>query len=193
MAKVVDKDERRAHILDAAVRVFASKGAVGLKIRDIAKEAKVAKGTVYLYFENKDAILHAIMDDLHGRGDEASLYELLASPMPAVDKLHAVVEGFVHSTLNNEYPLELMPELWAAIIRSDQKDRLNARVKNTHQAVTALLRELGAKAEKAEKLGAGMLALFHGAIILHVLSPEDFNLRDVTEAVVNMLIEGIRD
>jgi TetR/AcrR family fatty acid metabolism transcriptional regulator len=49
-------------ILDAAVKVFARKGFFKARIRDIAKEAGVADGTVYLYFKNKDDILIQVFE-----------------------------------------------------------------------------------------------------------------------------------
>src|SRR6266542_1822455 len=56
---------RRDHILDAATRVFAARGFNGATIRDIAQAAGVADGTIYNYFDNKDALLFAILDRLN--------------------------------------------------------------------------------------------------------------------------------
>jgi AcrR family transcriptional regulator len=50
---------RRSEILDAATRVFATKGFVATRMEDIAKAARLAKGTLYLYFQSKDAIYQA--------------------------------------------------------------------------------------------------------------------------------------
>ena len=49
-------------ILAAATRVFARSGYFSSKVADIAREAGVADGTVYLYFKSKDEILHSIFD-----------------------------------------------------------------------------------------------------------------------------------
>ena len=46
----------------AGVRVFAAKGFFNSKVADIAREAGIADGTVYLYFKSKDEILHSIFD-----------------------------------------------------------------------------------------------------------------------------------
>ena|SRR5437773_8923889 len=59
--RVVIVDKRGA-ILRAAVKVFARKGYFNSKIADIAGEAGIADGTVYLYFKSKDEILHSIFD-----------------------------------------------------------------------------------------------------------------------------------
>ena len=60
-AKTVISDKREA-ILRAGVRVFAAKGFFNSKVADIAREAGIADGTVYLYFKSKDEILHSIFD-----------------------------------------------------------------------------------------------------------------------------------
>jgi len=60
-ARATVTDKREA-ILRAAIKVFASKGFFNSKVADIAGEAGVADGTVYLYFKSKDDILHSIFD-----------------------------------------------------------------------------------------------------------------------------------
>jgi len=59
-AKTKDKYQR---ILDAAVKVFAQNGFYNSKVAEIAKEAKVADGTIYLYFKNKDDILIKLFEE----------------------------------------------------------------------------------------------------------------------------------
>src|SRR3979409_537185 len=53
---------KRESILRAATRVFARSGYFNSKVADIAREAEVAAGTVYLYFKSKEEILHSIFD-----------------------------------------------------------------------------------------------------------------------------------
>jgi TetR/AcrR family fatty acid metabolism transcriptional regulator len=60
-ARAVITDKRGA-ILRAAIKVFAQKGYFNSKVADVAKEAGIADGTVYLYFKSKDEILHSIFD-----------------------------------------------------------------------------------------------------------------------------------
>jgi TetR/AcrR family fatty acid metabolism transcriptional regulator len=56
-AHVKDKNDKYHRILEAAVRVFARTGFHKCTVAQVAKEAGVADGTIYLYFENKDDIL----------------------------------------------------------------------------------------------------------------------------------------
>jgi TetR/AcrR family transcriptional regulator, fatty acid metabolism regulator protein len=60
-ARAAAADKREA-ILRAAIKVFAQKGYFNSKVADVAKEAGIADGTVYLYFKSKDEILHSVFD-----------------------------------------------------------------------------------------------------------------------------------
>jgi len=59
--KNTDKFNR---IIRAAVKIFARKGFFNSKVSEIAREAKVADGTIYLYFQNKDDILISLFEIL---------------------------------------------------------------------------------------------------------------------------------
>jgi TetR/AcrR family fatty acid metabolism transcriptional regulator len=62
--KVADKHEK---ILQASIRVFARNGFFNSRISEIAKEANVADGTIYLYFNNKYDILITIFEEEMGK------------------------------------------------------------------------------------------------------------------------------
>ena len=53
------KDERPAEILQAGFQEFAEKGFLATRLEDVAARAGVAKGTVYLYYESKEALFEA--------------------------------------------------------------------------------------------------------------------------------------
>lgn len=58
---------RRSEILAAAAKLFASKGLESARMEDIARVARLAKGTLYLYFESKDAIYEAVVRQALGK------------------------------------------------------------------------------------------------------------------------------
>jgi TetR/AcrR family fatty acid metabolism transcriptional regulator len=53
---------KREALLDAATRVFARRGYFHAQVADIAREARVAAGTVYLYFRSKDDLLVSLFE-----------------------------------------------------------------------------------------------------------------------------------
>jgi len=89
LKKVVNIPDKRGAILRAAVKVFAQKGFFNSKVSDIAGEAGIADGTVYLYFKSKDEILHSIFDQAmdvfieEGRKE----LELLSTPEERLRKI----------------------------------------------------------------------------------------------------------
>jgi TetR/AcrR family fatty acid metabolism transcriptional regulator len=56
-------EDKRRHLLDAAVRVFARKGFHASRVGDIAEEAGVAHGLLYHYFKSKDQVLEAVFHE----------------------------------------------------------------------------------------------------------------------------------
>ena len=55
------KDARPQEILEAALQVFAEKGFAAARMDEIAQRARVSKGTIYLYFESKEAVFRALI------------------------------------------------------------------------------------------------------------------------------------
>mgnify|MGYP000045945167 CR=1 FL=1 len=60
-------ENKHSKIISAATKVFAKKGFFTARISDIAKEAKVADGTIYLYFNNKYDILLSVFEEQVGK------------------------------------------------------------------------------------------------------------------------------
>lgn len=67
------KEARPQEILEAALSVFADKGFAAAKLDEVAARAGVSKGTIYLYFESKEAVFKALVREmLAGRVGEAA-------------------------------------------------------------------------------------------------------------------------
>ena len=72
------KQEKRRALLEAAYDLFLERGAAKTSVEDITSRAKVAKGTFYLYFQDKGAVMQALL----GRVS----YQLLSDACEAVEK-----------------------------------------------------------------------------------------------------------
>ena len=57
-------EERPRQILDAALQVFCERGLAGARLDDIARRAGVSKGTIYLYFPNKEELFREVVRDV---------------------------------------------------------------------------------------------------------------------------------
>ena len=72
------KQEKRRALLEAAYDLFLERGAAKTSVEDITSRAKVAKGTFYLYFQDKGAVMQALL----GRVS----YQLLSDACTAVEQ-----------------------------------------------------------------------------------------------------------
>ena len=75
-----EKEKRRDDILAAAKRVFSKKGYASTTIADVAKAARLSYGSIYWYFDSKDALFHELMD-----GEERLLRTAIAARMATLD------------------------------------------------------------------------------------------------------------
>ena len=83
--------DKREAILRAAIKVFAGFGYFNSKVSDIAAEAGIADGTVYLYFKSKEDILHSIFDRAMAEFISEGRRELAKLPEPR-EKLARIAE-----------------------------------------------------------------------------------------------------
>ena len=83
--------EKRIRILDAALKIFASRGFYNAKVSEVAKEAGVADGTIYLYFESKDALLIALFEDRMQRLIARANDEIARSEGTVLDKIRQAI------------------------------------------------------------------------------------------------------
>lgn len=96
------REQRRRELLDVALRVFAQRGYHHARIADIIDAAGVARGTFYLYFESKNAIFHALLDDLLARVRASVVGVSMAGNAPPVNvqirqSVERVLAAFVAS------------------------------------------------------------------------------------------------
>ncbi|MBW1713506.1 MAG: TetR/AcrR family transcriptional regulator [Deltaproteobacteria bacterium] len=112
--RVVDKEEKRLAIIQAAAQVFAAKGYRAATMDQVGRQAKVGKGTVYLYFKSKEELFLAVFDwfsrDL-GRQVEEALDKAGGS---AKQRLSSFIESSLAAFDQMEKLFPLFMEFWAA-------------------------------------------------------------------------------
>ena len=101
------KQEKRRALLDAAYELFLERGTAKTSVEDITSRAKVAKGTFYLYFQDKGAVMQALL----GRVS----YQLLNNACEAVerqtgletfpDKMVAVIDHIIEALRRAGFPV----------------------------------------------------------------------------------------
>jgi AcrR family transcriptional regulator len=87
----IDESDKRGRILSAALGLFVRHGIRRTSIDDVAREAGIAKGTVYLYFDSKDALFDAVAERICS--ERVALAEgLLESPASTTEQLVGILD-----------------------------------------------------------------------------------------------------
>lgn len=88
-----EKEQRREEILNAAQKVFFTKGLQAATMDEVAEVAELSKGTLYLYYKSKEDLYLAVM--MRGMGILYSMFEPIAlSQEPTVVKLVKMTEAY---------------------------------------------------------------------------------------------------
>ncbi len=85
------REFRVREILDAACRVVARNGFQGATVERVAEEAEIAKGTVYLYFQNKDELFTAAVEQ-GMQNFTSQLRDQIAEALTPIEKLQRLIE-----------------------------------------------------------------------------------------------------
>lgn len=99
--------DKHDKIIQAAIKVFAQKGFFSARISDIAQKAKVADGTIYLYFNNKFDILLSVFEQEIGKLiDHVNL--LLEKETSSKARLEIFVTNHLQEMKKNRYLAEVI-------------------------------------------------------------------------------------
>lgn len=171
------REESRQRILDAALRVFATKG-VGATISDVAEEAGISQGLAYRYFRSKEAILATLLGQMSESGGGASAKIRAMRGTPA-EKLELVVS----STLERR---KRQPELYQLLyhvmgydkVPEDLRELVRRYRNDLHEAMRQLVIEGQASGEIAlddpDHLVGAFLAVLDGlSRSMLTLTPEE--------------------
>jgi AcrR family transcriptional regulator len=92
-ARLAKTAARREAILEAALDEFSARGFAAARLEDVARRAGVAKGTIYLYFDDKEALFQELVR--FQIGPVMSAFEtVLASPLPLKSLIDQAIEIF---------------------------------------------------------------------------------------------------
>src|SRR5437016_3667701 len=88
-------EERPQQIIDAALAIFGERGLSAARLEDIAKRAGLSKGTIYLYFPNKEELFREVIRHTIIAQIERAEHELVAAAQQsAADTLAQFVRGY---------------------------------------------------------------------------------------------------
>lgn len=188
------KSEKYEQILEAAIRVFARQGYYNSTISQVAREAGVGDGTIYLYFKNKDDILdnffsYKTTQIFSQFKDEVDRYD------NALDKLERLVASHLHEFEQNR-DLAVVYEVETRMRRhlSDEKIKemsrmyfdLVAQIVEQGQNEGTIRQNIPIHLVKQYLIGA-----VDEVITTWLYSSREYQLASMAEPLVDLFINGI--
>jgi AcrR family transcriptional regulator len=183
-------DFRRAQILDAARQSFVKRGVAATTVDAVAKAAGVAKGTVYLYFDSKDAILRDILTK-----DLQEFHDCTVSAIRAAGPQAARVEAYFRAALEffdrkrdffEQCHLEMTPA-----VRFKSKAQLGLVFAAQTEAWRDALTSSGFAAAEAEAIGRAIVSLAHGLALQRLRGWQTESIDDTVAVASRLVLKGV--
>jgi TetR/AcrR family transcriptional regulator, transcriptional repressor of bet genes len=177
MGRPSNTDQRRAEIVDALLSVMAKTGYENATIAAIAREAGLTSGLLHYHFENKQAILVALVERLVAGLEERVRSRSEAAGDDPRRRLHALIDA--HVALDGDSDPRAVAA-WVvvaaeAVRQADVRRLYGRQIKTTLERLTSLI-AVCLKAEKRETRGAATIAAatlsaIEGAYMLSASAP----------------------
>ena len=188
-------DERKGQILEAAISVFSRLGFHKARMEDVARESGLAKGTLYLYYRSKDALIRALLERIFAWG-RRDLEAALADKGPASERLVGLSARMSKEVERLSVLLPVWFEFYAVAARNDTvKPFVKRYFEEYRGALESVVRE-GIESGEFREVDAGeaavtIVSLFEGVTLLWAFDPEAVPVGEQMEASTRLLIEGL--
>ncbi|MFC2168302.1 TetR/AcrR family transcriptional regulator [Acidobacteriota bacterium] len=199
MPKIVNKEEKKAQILEASIKVFSKKGLNNTKISDIADEASIGKGTIYEYFKSKDEVFAASFY-FHMEKFEGNISRQLFRIQDPLEKLRAYFTAWseIFEGDHLEY-LKIVLDFWAEGVRQREDSvmiDLNKFYSENRDMLDSLLSECVLKGEikkvDTKLIASIMLGTLDGILIQWISDRKAFNMKEAILLFVETMIDGLK-
>lgn len=192
-----EKQELRQAILAAAQELFFAHGYEGLSMRLVAEKIGYTPTTIYLYFEDKDDLLFAVMDQAYDRFT-TDLEAASSSTDDPLARLHNLANAYLRFALQNQGAYQII-----FMQRPDFLLKWKAGTRQPRAASLSILKQAVRQAQQAGVINAGDVdlqsdvfwAAMHGAAALAITMPALFGhgrLEQTLAAVLASALHSLR-
>lgn len=190
---------RRKEIMDAAVKFFAEKGFNSTTLEEIADTAEFGKGTLYNYFQGKEEIYRAIIDDIVESNEEI-IKQADENSKSCIDFIERYTKDLFDYCLKNKYAVLLFIREIARLDKNYQ-DMNHQELIYKHSKIKDLFAkrlENGVKSKEIKKFDALKLVVLYNHMVfpyinhLIICPRPDINIDEEINFILSVLFEGIK-
>jgi AcrR family transcriptional regulator len=181
-------DNKRRIIIKAASKLFAQQPFHRVRLEDVAVEAGIGKGTVYIYFKNKEDLYYSLVYD--GLADlvQRLTHELGSSQLKFSDKIRIITRGLVDFSIG-------FPQLFEAMRTVGVPDA-STQWDHKRQELTALIEETirqGIANKEVTDARPDWTGLYLSAMVRAVMlyNPRDVTAEALAEHMANLVLNGV--
>ena len=188
-------EERTQQIIAAAISAFVKLGIANTRMEDIAQEAGLSKGTIYLYFKSREELIFAILDSFIAR-ELAYATELLTTDISVVEKINKLIDIVVADMAQIKPLTPLYLDFIALAAREESVREILQKPFDEFMEVFCALIEQGVASGEFRNLNVKEVALAMGTLIdgsslIWVYDPEFIDLERQVKASLQLLLDGI--
>jgi len=187
--------EKEKAIIEAAIKLYATKGFASTSIQEIVSESGISKGAFYLYFKSKDALLIAILEyyfDYIQKKLEAYEQEQL----PPREKFSLQLAALFNTMLEHKEFIIMQSREQAIPLNEEVKELMIRKYYEAQMFYQSSLRAIyGQKAEPhLWDLALMLEGFFNSYMKLLIFNPEGFKIDELVEYIlrrVDSLVDGL--
>jgi TetR/AcrR family fatty acid metabolism transcriptional regulator len=188
-------EERKAQIIESAIKVFARDGFSGARMDDVAAESGVSKGLLYWYFKGKAEIISAIADMLFS-GEFRRMEEFVAEDRTACECLEEFLNLFLKDLRRMSKVMPVVYEFYAMAFRNTVVRRVMQNYLKRYLAIMEPVFQRGMDrgefaAGNAREMAITFGAALEGTMLLWSYSPKLFDPEEQLRAAMTLVLNGL--
>lgn len=187
--------EKRTEILESAAKLFSESGFERTTVDEIAAKANVGKGTIYLYFQNKEDIFLAIMEE--GLAKLINLFKLITESGSFIQQMREIIMTHFKFIEDNQdfYKILLKEQVGLNLHHENTENNLTCLHQSLYELITNFIRkgmnEGYVKPGPLDSYVAAVSGMVSHTAFFWLITGGKDSLVSKTDSVLNIILYGM--
>ena len=198
-----EAEQTRKHLLNTALRLFASQGVASTNLKDVAAAAELTHGALYWHFKNKTDLLEALYKECRLDLDDIYLDQLQSARQNALDSLAGFISEWSLRVIQDQRSADIWRLFHSGLLQAPELQVLRPYIKEEQQEWLNYLnkfvkkarkqRLIAPKVNKRDPIPVAAISVVMGiSLCATTLEAEPFNAKLHTRQVVSAFIQGLQ-
>jgi len=196
---IVDKEKKRREIIEAAIAVISRTGIHRTKIKDIADEAGVGKGTIYEYFSSKQELFLELSKHFYEQY-VMNQKKALDSVTDPEDQLRTLVASTFEQAATWAELIYLFVDMWSEMDRGSEQDNLRQMIDGIFKQMVKMISEYIREGQRRgvfksfdpDLVSHIIIGALDGLVFQLLVNKNMYDLNAMSDTLSNLLIDGLK-